>query len=163
MGQASAQFHIEHINAVAQVEETDLQQLSEGMPVQITGDAFEGLALHGKIVAIGAQTMGADIYGGGGNYEVVVAIDPIEKNQKQRVRIGMSAKLVVITYRANDGIALSPQALHRGEDGRNFVVYRSNLDAPIREITVTTGRSVPQGVEVFGLNPGYVRVSRQAP
>jgi hypothetical protein len=32
------------------------------------------------------------------------------------------------------------------------------MDKPVERVTVTTGQSTAQGVEVFGLKPGFVKV-----
>jgi len=153
---------LERIKAVNRVEETDLHQLSEGMPVQITGDGFEGTALQGRIKAIGVQGTPSD-YGAGITYEVTVAIDPLLPAQLQRVRLGMSARLAIVTYRAENGLALPTEALHQDSEGSTFVIHRKAMDGVSRQVTVTPGRAVPQGIEVFGLEPGYVQLpaSRQ--
>ena len=39
-----------------------------------------------------------------------------------------------------------------------FVEHRENLDAPVVRREVTIGQSTAQGVEVFGLTPGFVSV-----
>ena len=38
------------------------------------------------------------------------------------------------------------------------VEYRAAMDKPVQRVNVTTGQSTPQGVEVFGLEAGFVRV-----
>lgn len=148
---------LERIKAVTRVEEADLHQLSEGMQVQITGDGFEGTSLQGRIEAIGVQGTPSD-YGAGITYAVTVAIDPLLPAQLQRVRLGMSARLAIVTYRAENGLALPAEALHQGSEGSTFVIHRKAMDGTSRQVTVTPGRAVPQGIEVFGLEPGYVQL-----
>lgn len=154
---------LERIKAVTRVEEADLYQLSEGMQVQITGDGFDGITLQGRIAAIGVQGIASEMYGGGTMYEVVVAIDPLMPAQQQRVRLGMSARLAILTYRAESGLAVPAEALHRDDEGNAIVKYRVEMNQAPRMLTVTTGRAVPQGVEVFGLAPGYVELPLSAP
>ncbi|MGQ5490741.1 efflux RND transporter periplasmic adaptor subunit [Thauera sp. ZXT1-4] len=149
---------LEQIQAVSRVEEADLHQLSEGMPVQITGDGFDGFILGGRIATIGVQGISSDV-GGGTTYEITVAIDPLSPEQRQRVRLGMSARLAIVTYRAESGLAVPAEALRRSDDGRTFVVYRADMNGAPRRVAVTTGRAVPHGVEVFGMEPGYVELS----
>ncbi|MDR1064178.1 MAG: HlyD family efflux transporter periplasmic adaptor subunit [Azoarcus sp.] len=146
---------LDTLRAVASVEEADLYQLRVGMPVEIVGDGFKGLALRGYITALGAQGVSADRYRGGTAYEVVIAIDPLTPEQQQRVRLGMSAQASIVTYRTEHGFALPAEALRRDDDGP-FVVWRRNMDAPPKRIRVQTGRAVPEGVEVFGIEPGEV-------
>ncbi|MGV6475689.1 efflux RND transporter periplasmic adaptor subunit [Azotobacter vinelandii] len=149
---------LERLNATTRIEEADLHQLREGMPVQITGDGFDGLVLQGRVLAIGAQAIPSETYGSGSTYEVVVAIDPLSADQQQRVRLGMSARLAVVTYRTESGLAVPAEALRRDDDGTTFIIHRSDMHAPLQRTEVTTGRAVPQGVEVFGMEPGYVEL-----
>jgi len=164
VSQGTALFELaslERINASARIEESDLHQLHEGMPVEMTGDGFDGLLLHGKVLTIGAQAVAADMYGSGSNYQVIIAIDPLTPEQQQRVRLGMSARLAVVTYRTEKGMAIPTQALQHAEDGSIYVRYRENMRHPPRKVGVVPGRAVPQGVEVSGLEPGLVELAGQ--
>ncbi|TBV17342.1 RND transporter [Stutzerimonas kirkiae] len=151
---------LERINATARIEEVDLHQLSEGMDVQVTGDGFDGLTLRGRVLSIGAQAIVADVYGDGSAYEVIVAIDPLAPEQQQSVRLGMSARLAVVTYRAESGLAVPAEALQQDQNGSTYVVHRKALNQPSRKVTVTPGRAVPQGVKVSGLEPGFVELPK---
>ncbi|MHA6893457.1 efflux RND transporter periplasmic adaptor subunit [Ralstonia pseudosolanacearum] len=148
---------LDRLRAVARVEETDLHQLSEDMPVQISGDGFEGLSLQGRVVSIGAQGLSPDTYGGA-TYEVVVTIDPLSSEQQQRVRLGMNARLAIITYRVANGLAVPAEAVHQDDAGSTFIVYRRSMEAAAERVPVTLGRAVPQGVEIFGMVSGYVEL-----
>lgn len=128
------------------------------MEVQATGDGFDGLTLHGRVLSFGAQAVSSEAYGGSSSYKVIVAIDPLPPEQQQRVRLGMSAKLAVVTYRAEHGLAVPAEALRYNEDGSIYVIHRTTLDQPPRKITVTPGKAVPQGVEVSGLEQGFVEL-----
>ncbi len=151
-------INLEQIQAVARIEEADLHQLYEGMPVQITGDGFAGLSLQGQIKTIGVQGRSSESQGAGVNYDVLVAIDPLTPEQRQRIRLNMSAKLAIVTYRNEHGLAVPAGALRQGPDGQVFVTYRRELRDPAQQITVTPGYAVPQGVEVVGLEAGYVEI-----
>lgn len=147
---------LEHINAVTRIEEADLHQLNEGMRVQITGDGFLGMTLTGKISAISAQRLPSEMHGAGASYGVVATLDPLTQDQQQRVRLGMSARLAIVTYHAENAMAIPVSALDRDHEGRTFVRYQQHREQIPQKVFVTTGRAVPQGVEVFGLAPGYI-------
>ncbi|MEN1832488.1 HlyD family efflux transporter periplasmic adaptor subunit [Pseudomonas lijiangensis] len=148
---------LEQIRAVARVEEVDLHQLADGMPVQVTGDGFEGITLQGTLSSIAAQGVAPD-FGGGTTYEVVISIASLTPAQQVKVRLGMSARLAIVTYRTDNGFAVPPEVLRQDAEGRTFVVYRKDMaDAP-QQVMVTAGRAMPQGVEVSGLKPGYVEL-----
>jgi multidrug efflux pump subunit AcrA (membrane-fusion protein) len=146
----------ERLNAVAKVEEADLHQLSENMPVEVTGDGFEGDTLKGRIVTIGLQGKSEEGSRGDATYDVTVSIDPLPPKQQKRVRLWMSARLTVVTYRAKKGFAVPPDVVRRDENGQSFVMHRQDMNDAPKRIAVTTGHAVPQGVEVFGVKGGYV-------
>ena len=152
----------ERIQAVARIEEADLHQLEESMPVKIAGDGFDGITLYGHIASIGVQGI-PGTYGGSTTYEVVASIDPLTPAQQQRVRLGMSARLSITTYRVDNGLVIPAEALHRDAEGKSTIHYRERMDEAPRVLTVVTGRAVPQGVEVFGLEPGYVELPTSVP
>ncbi len=149
---------LEEIKAVARVEESDVYQLNEGMPVEISGVGFESITLFGHVESIGARGLPSEPYGGGTTYEVAIAIAPLTPEQRQRIRLGMSAHLAVVTYRVTSGLALPAAALHQDDEGRTFVIYRRNTNEASRKVIVQTGRAVLQGVEVFGMEAGYVEL-----
>ncbi|KVC73008.1 RND transporter [Burkholderia ubonensis] len=147
---------LDRIKAITRVEEVDLHQLREGMPVQVSGDGFADTTLQGHIASIGVQGVSPEPSGGSATYEVAVLIDPLTPAQQQQVRLGMSAQLKVATYRAEHGLAVPAEALRQDDAGRTFVAYRKNMTKAPEFVHVTTGRTVPQGIEIFGLAPGYV-------
>ncbi|WJV62095.1 hypothetical protein PCO86_19260 [Pectobacteriaceae bacterium CE70] len=70
----------------------------------------------------------------------------------------MSARLTIIIYHNEQGIAVPPQALGTDDDGSTYVRYRATLDAAPSKIQVTPGRAIAQGIEVQRLQAGYVLV-----
>lgn len=149
---------LERVQAHARIEEMDLHQLREGMAVQVTGDGFQGLNLHGHVLTIGAQALASEAYGGS-SYEVVVAIDTLTPEQLQLVRLGMSTRLVVSTYRVEQGFAVPPEVLRVGQDGSTYVLFRKSQEDSPRRVSVVPGRAVSQGIEVSGLEAGFVELA----
>ncbi|BCD88421.1 hypothetical protein PSm6_48280 [Pseudomonas solani] len=147
---------IEQLKIVARVSELDVNQLREGMAVDVQGDGFEGEALHGQVSVVGGQALPSTQ--GGAQFEVMVAIPDLSEEQMRRVRLGMSARLSILAYRNEAAMVVPPEAL-RNAEGRWLLDYRPTLEQPEREVEVRTGRSTPAGVEVFGLEPGFVGVS----
>ncbi|MEL0578998.1 HlyD family efflux transporter periplasmic adaptor subunit [Pectobacterium punjabense] len=148
----------DRFQVATRVEETDLHQLQEGMAVNVTGDGFAGQTLAGKIAAIDMQADAADISGSGAYYDVVVSLDTPLADLKQNIRLGMSARLAIIVYRNDQGIAVPAQAVHTDERGDTYVIYRPTADASPKKINVTLGKTVAQGVEIFGLEAGEVQL-----
>ena len=115
-----------------------------------------GQALAGKVRRIGLQAR--DDAGQGAWYDVLVELDAPREPTELGLRLGMSAQLTVRVHRTEQGGAVPAQALRVDEAGRDYVRYRSAADGPERRVAVTVGIAVAQGVEVQGLQAGYVQV-----
>lgn len=148
--------NLEQLKVVAKVDEGDINQLQEGLPVDITGDGFGGILLNGKITSVGSQVLQSEFQGSGASYELGVALPPLTPAQQQRIRLGMSARLSIITYQNPNAIVVPPGAINE-HDGQYFVNYRRLPEKPSRRVTVTVGQATSGGVEVFGLFPGFIR------
>jgi multidrug efflux pump subunit AcrA (membrane-fusion protein) len=155
-------INIEQVQVVARVEESDVHQLHTGLPVEITGDGFDGLMLHGQIESVGVQGVDAQATSGGAFYEVIASIKDVESEQLRRLRLGMSARLQIVTYHRDRGFVVPLEALSADSHGRYVVTYRPTLSERPNQLVVTTGRTMPDGIEVGNLEPGYVEL-RPAP
>lgn len=146
---------LDMIQIAAQVEEVDLHQLKEGMPVSITGDGFAGTELSGRIREIGIQNNMSETQGA--YYDVIVSVDTPLAERQHEIRPGMSARLAVMTWQDEHGIAIPAQAFHTDEKtGATYVIYRQTAGGPPRHVNVTPGHSVAQGVEIHGIDAGEV-------
>ncbi|WP_116186231.1 efflux RND transporter periplasmic adaptor subunit [Pectobacterium aquaticum] len=148
----------DRFQVATRVEETDLHQLQEGMTVNVSGDGFAGQTLTGKVASIDMQADAAEMSGSGAYYDVVVSLDTPLADLRQNIRLGMSARLAIIVYRNEHGIAVPAQALHTDENGHVYVIYRPTADTPPKKINVTLGKTVAQGVEISGLEAGEVQI-----
>lgn len=149
---------IEGLRVIARVAELDVNQLKEGQPVDVTGDGFDGQHLQGKVMVVGGQALGGSVPGGSSQFEVVVSIPELDEAQMRQVRLGMSAKLSILTYHNPDALVVPSAAMRRAGD-KWLLDYRSAPEHPVSVVEVEAGRSMPDGLEVFGLEPGYVRVA----
>lgn len=147
---------VAHVHALARVEESDLHVLHEGMNVRISGDGFSGLSLTGRLLSIGAQAIPSGTVGGSGTYDVIVDVAPLSPEQQKLVRLGMSARLNIVTYTGKNSFVVPVTAIRKDKQGNTVVSYRPSLQSPSKDIQVTVGKIVPLGVEVIGLSSGYV-------
>lgn len=145
--------NIERLKIVAKVSELDINQLHQGQTVEVMGDGFDGERLTGSVSVVSGLAIAGDNQGSA-QFPVTLSIPKLTPQQLQRVRLGMSARLTIVTYSNAEAIVVPSEAI--GPD--MTVAYRAAMDQPVERIKVTTGQSTPQGVEVFGLKPGFVRV-----
>ena len=148
--------NIEKLKIVAKVSELDINQLHQGQAVEVLGDGFDGERLTGSVSVVSGLAIASDSQGSA-QFPVTLSIPKLTPQQLQRVRLGMSARLTIVTYNNDQAIVVPAQAISRG-DGVMTVEYRAAMDKPVERVTVTTGQSTAQGVEVFGLKPGFVKV-----
>nr|WP_019364797.1 HlyD family efflux transporter periplasmic adaptor subunit [Pseudomonas luteola] len=146
-----------YLKAVAYIEESDLQQLHQGMLVKVTGEGFSGITLDGRIGSIGAQATQSETYSGGNVYEINVKLNKLNQAQQQIIRLGMTAQLEIITYQVDSGYILPAEAVRNDENGTYVVFKKEVSDYPEKNI-IKLGKSMPQGVEVFGIESGYVLI-----
>lgn len=144
-----------------QVDEIDVNQVRPGQSVTVTGDAFAGEVLTGRVASVAAQA--SSDQGGMGrgmpNFAVSIAITDLTPEQRARLAVGMSASLAIITHEREDAVVLPPQAV-RDEGGTRIVRVREGGRIVSRPITL--GISTPEGVEIrTGLAPGDVVLLRE--
>lgn len=146
---------VERLSMIAKVDEMDINQLREGMAVDITGDGFEG-TLQGTISSVGAHAITADMHGEGASYHVTVAMAAHDPSSASGLRLGMSARLSILSYQNPDAVVLPADAIGE-EGGKHYVFHRPALDQPGVRRSITLGKTTAQGVEVFGLETGFVK------
>ena len=147
--------NIEQLKIVAKVSELDINQLRQGQAVEVMGDGFDGERLTGSVSVVSGLAIASDSQGSA-QFPVTLSIPKLTPQQLQRVRLGMSARLTIVTYNNDQAIVIPSQAIQAGMT----VEYRAAMDQPVQRVKVTTGQSTPQGVEVFGLTSGFVKISR---
>ena len=145
--------NIEQLKIVAKVSELDINQLRQGQAVEVMGDGFDGERLTGSVSVVSGLAIASDSQGSA-QFPVTLSIPKLTPQQLQRVRLGMSARLTIVTYNNDQAIVIPSQAIQADMT----VAYRAAMDQPVQRVNVTTGQSTPQGVEVFGLEAGFVRV-----
>lgn len=145
--------NIERLKIVARVSELDINQLHPGQAVEVMGDGFDGERLTGSVSVVSGLAIASDSQGSA-QFPVTLSIPKLTAQQLQRVRLGMSARLTIVTYNNAQAIVVPSQAINRDD---MTVEYRAAMDKPVERVKVTTGQSTAQGVEVFGLKPGFVK------
>ncbi|MDC9603895.1 HlyD family secretion protein [Xenorhabdus griffiniae] len=144
---------------LAQVEETDLAKLKEGQAVKITGEGFSQHPLDGEIETIAMQSVSTDKPGSAIYYDIVIKVIS-SMNQSYPIRPGMSAKVNIVIYRNEQGIVVPEAALTRANNGQLTVNWRPDLKQQAITRQVTVGEAMPEGIEVHGLEEGFIALPR---
>ena len=135
------------------IDEIRIREIQVGDPVRISGAAFPGMRLDGRIVRVSAHAKK-----GGGNtlpkFPVVVAVDHLDQEQGEVVRLGMSARMDVVVYERDDAVLVPVAAVNPGS---RSVVLVDRGTGERRTVRVKTGRTTARAVEILeGVNPGDV-------
>ncbi|KAA5802287.1 HlyD family efflux transporter periplasmic adaptor subunit [Alkalicaulis satelles] len=142
----AVQFHL---------DEGDLGIVSPGQPVSVSGPGFDGAQLSGRISGVSGQAErgGRDAMA---RFAAHIRLDPLEPDAAERVRIGMTAHIRVITYHSEAALVIPPEAVQGGSGGA-WVMVRDDAHNAAERRDIQIGRVGPAGVEVLaGLEPGHV-------
>lgn len=146
---------LDRLAVTAKVDEIDVNRLSEGQDVVVTGDAFDGESLHGQISRISAQAA-PSASGRGAAFEIAVIVEPPAPMRK-RIRVGMTSTLTITLYRNDHALIVPPQAIRQGDSGA--YVLRRQADGHTAPAAVTIGQTGEDGVEIIsGINENDVIV-----
>lgn len=149
--------NLEQLKIASRVSELDVNQLQPGQAVDIEGDGF-GQRLSGVVDVVSRIALPDDDPGSAAQFPISLSISPIATDRQHEIRLGMSARLHIVTYSNDRAIVVAPGAIQE-EAGAFFVEYREGDNQLSQRVAVTVGRSVAHGVEVFGLKSGFVRVA----
>lgn len=149
--------NIEQLKIVTSASELDINQLHSGQEVEIEGDGFAGDRLKGSVQIVSSLAEPNDEASGSAKFSLTITLPTLTPEQLQRIRLGMSARVTIITARNEQAIVIPAKAA-RQEGLAWRVNFRPAMDQPIRQIPITVGRPTLNGIEVFGLSPGFVHV-----
>ena len=140
------------MTAIAAVDEVDVVRIAVGQAVSVTGNAFPDLRMRGTVTHVSSQPLPKTR--GATRFEVEVTLDPLEADQRERLRAGMSSTLQVAVY-SNDAALMVPiEAVDRS--GPSHLVRLVNRETrEVQEHAVQVGTTTLDSVEITaGLEPG---------
>ncbi|MEC4238027.1 efflux RND transporter periplasmic adaptor subunit [Pseudomonas sp. DSV-1] len=145
------------LKVVAQVSEADVNTFSLKQKVALSAGGFSGLQLSGQVSAISQIATPDESVESAATFPITITVNAPENGDFKNVRLGMSVHMTIVTYRNENSFIIPHAAVEQAGDAM-FVEHRENLGAPVVRREVTIGQSTAQGVEVFGLNSGFVSV-----
>ena len=140
------------VAATARADEIDVVKLRAGQKVTVTGNAFPDLTLDGVVERVSAQ---ADPQSKRkAVFDVSVVLDPLGHEERAQLRIGMSAKLRIVTY-SNPQALLVPLEAVRQRGGTHWLRVLDPKTGEPEDREVTIGPTTLRRVEIAsGLEPG---------
>lgn len=133
--------------------EGDANRVRAGQPVTVTGPGFPGLSVTGRIASVAGEASPPSA-GATASFVAVARLDPLSPERAAVLRIGMTANVVIETYRNPRALILPPDAV-QGAAPMTMVRVRDPASGRDRVTSVRLGQVAPDGVEILsGLKPG---------
>ena len=154
---------VRRLSVAAVVDETEIVKLRAGQPVTVTSDAFPGLALAGEIATVSAQAAGgARAARAAARFEVTARLAEVGPEAGERLRLGMSVDMRVVTRDEAGALMVPLEAVRRSRGGLEVLVREAG--GAVRAQAVETGTTTAGKVEITaGLAEGEEIVMGPAP
>jgi len=142
------------ITIESEVEESLILKLKRNQPVKVEFDALPDLILDGHISFIAGRGSSDEKSSSRSKFKVVAIVPQISDEQRQLLRIGMSARAKVIIFNNPAALVLPFEAIQL-EGERRLVKVLRNQSEQVQEIEIRS--TLSDGVEVTsGLSPGDI-------
>ncbi len=138
---------LDGVTVTGQVDEVDITRIRAGQGVTVTGDAFPGMVLRGKIDRVSSQAKILDDKGSLPYFEVAAVVDKLTGKQRALLRLGMSADLEITVYRKSDALLVPIDAV-TGRGNRARLRVRDPETGAVRVVKVVTGVTTLNSVEI---------------
>lgn len=129
----------------AEIDEYDIPDVEVGMKVLIKTDATREEELEGRITYVASSAtnnnsamagMSTTTTGGNATYKIEISLD----SQNDRLRLGMNAKLSIITEMEENVWAVPYNAIYEREDGTHYIeIAKDETGENKEELDVTKG------------------------
>ena len=133
------------ISVTGRVDETDAVRIQSQHTVRITGPAFPGITLEGKVEQVSSQAAQAS-RGRLPSFEITAAVDGLDAVQRASVRLGMSASMEIVAHQNDHALMVPFDALDISEVRPRLRVR--NADGSQRWAYVTTGITTVDSIEI---------------
>ncbi len=128
------------------IDEVDVRKIEAGQPAMISGPGFPGLEIGGVVERVSSRAARG---GRGPQFEIVVALDPLDAAGRERVRVGMSAHVTVVVYERPAALVVPIGAVRRG-GGEAWLQVRDPATGAVERRAVALGITTVDKVEVTG-------------
>jgi len=143
---------MDRLSVTTTIDEVDLHQVKAGQPAWITGPGFSGLRVPGRVDHVSSRAV-RGARRGSPQFEVVVVLDSLGEEERNRLRVGMSAFITIVIYDRPAALLVPITAVEQREGKTWLQVLNSDGVSEHRE--VETGLTSLDSVEIInGLSPG---------
>lgn len=143
---------LSRLKVLGRVDEVDITSVEQGQGVKISGDAFPGIVIEGKVTYVSSQ---AKKGGRSPYFEINVVTETLTEEQKKRIRLGMSATLSIVTYSNPEALLIPFSTIKIARDGNFVYKMTEGVKEPVKTRVETTGKTTPTEVEIEdGIEPG---------
>ena len=144
--------NLDGLSIETQVDEIDIGKIGFGMKVKVVGDAFSDIPMTGEVRQISSNAKASGRQGP--MFEVGVAIGHLTPEQRERIRLGMSANLEIMVY-DNPKALMVPLSAVEIQGGEKWVTKVDKASGETQKVKVTTGMTTMDAVEIrSGLDVG---------
>ena len=137
---------VDGLAVVGWVDEVDVTKVRMGQEVTIRGDAFPDLELAGSVARVSRQAQQGQ-RASTPMFEIVAAIEPLPDATRQRLRLGMSARIEVVVEDKPDALLVPIAAVDVRRDGAWLRV--KDDDGEATRVRVTPGLTTITDVEII--------------
>ena len=135
--------NLEGVAVKTRADEVDIARIRHDQSVIISGDAFSGLKLNGRIAYVSSQAV---VTGGRPYFELVAKTRGLTAAELATVRLGMSARVDITVYEKASAVVVPVAAVRRA--GGTATVFRRDAKGAPAPIVVTTGVVLADAVEI---------------
>jgi len=126
------------------VDEVDVNNLNVGQTVFIESDALAGQSFQGELIHIANEVSNIQ-FGEASKFEVSAKFKPPSDNSS--IRLGMSARMSIITYQNDQAFVVPHDAIIQNDKG-SFVQVLDKGQSDFHAVPVQTGHSLLNGIEI---------------
>ena len=152
---------IERLSVQVDIDEMEVLKIKDGQDVTVTGGAFPGITLKGKVSSISSQATRDDAQRGPPSFRVTVILDALPQSVMEKIRLtalpqsvmekirlGMSADVKILTYSKTDALTVPFQAVkHEGSD--YFVTVKDKGTGQLKRTKVEAGITTLDSMEIL--------------
>jgi HlyD family secretion protein len=144
----------EGLSVKMDVDEIEVLKIRRDQEATITGEAFPGIELKGRVAHVSAQAGSSEGKSESPSFKVGVTVDKIAAEIKEKIRLGMSANVVIVIFQKPQALLIPIRAVSM-EGNNRFVTLRDKGTKALKKIPVETGITTSDAVEILkGLNAG---------